>query len=243
MTSGSSSPSGDKHALDVALDLLVYAPVGFALEARELFPKLADRGRGQVTIVRLIGRFALQKSQQEADRLLSKVRPGASASPSTSRPAANAPAATAPDPATAANDAPPPPASPSTPPVARAKPKAARTAPVARAIPRRTIKPPAKAPGVAKKTAAKKPATKATPTKTTPGAKKATSKRASPRPASTAPLTSATLAIPSYDTLSASQVIPRLDSLRPDELQQVRSYEAAHRGRRTILSRVAQLQG
>jgi hypothetical protein len=42
--------------------------------------------------------------------------------------------------------------------------------------------------------------------------------------------------------LSASQVVPRLSGLSPDELQAVRDYEAAHRGRKTILSRVAQLQ-
>ncbi len=50
------------------------------------------------------------------------------------------------------------------------------------------------------------------------------------------------LAIPGYDTLSASQVIARLDALTPDELTAVEAYEAAHRGRRTILSRVAQLR-
>jgi hypothetical protein len=37
-------------------------------------------------------------------------------------------------------------------------------------------------------------------------------------------------------------VVPRLDALRPRELEAVRAYEAAHRGRRTILNRIAQLQ-
>jgi hypothetical protein len=50
------------------------------------------------------------------------------------------------------------------------------------------------------------------------------------------------LAIPGYDSLSASQVVPRLDALRVEELDAVGRYEAAHRGRRTILNRVAQLQ-
>jgi hypothetical protein len=49
------------------------------------------------------------------------------------------------------------------------------------------------------------------------------------------------LAIPGYDTLAASQVVQRLSSLEPDELEAVRRYEAATRGRRTILHRVAQL--
>jgi len=51
-----------------------------------------------------------------------------------------------------------------------------------------------------------------------------------------------TLAIPDYDSLSASQVVPRLDSLSLDELELVRQYENAKRGRKTILSKIAQLQ-
>lgn len=49
------------------------------------------------------------------------------------------------------------------------------------------------------------------------------------------------LAVPDYDSLAASQVVPRLAALSPDELDAVRRYEAAHRGRQTILNRVAQL--
>ena len=54
--------------------------------------------------------------------------------------------------------------------------------------------------------------------------------------------TSGDLAIPGYDTLSASQVVQRLAGLAADELEAVRQYETATRGRRTILSKVAQLQ-
>ena len=50
------------------------------------------------------------------------------------------------------------------------------------------------------------------------------------------------LARPGYDTLSASQVVQRLDGLAPAELEAVRTYEAATRQRRTILTKVAQLQ-
>lgn len=49
------------------------------------------------------------------------------------------------------------------------------------------------------------------------------------------------LAIPGYNSLSASQVVPRLDGLSADERDAVRRYEAAHRGRKTILSKLAQL--
>ena len=51
------------------------------------------------------------------------------------------------------------------------------------------------------------------------------------------------LAIPEYDALAASQVVPRLEGLSADELEAVRAHETEHRGRRTILNRIAQLQG
>jgi hypothetical protein len=51
----------------------------------------------------------------------------------------------------------------------------------------------------------------------------------------------ATLAIPDYDELSASQVVERLAGLGAEELEAVRQYELAHRGRRTILGKIAQL--
>lgn len=50
------------------------------------------------------------------------------------------------------------------------------------------------------------------------------------------------LAIPGYDALAASQVVQRLAGLSSEELEAVREYEAATRGRKTILNRVAQLQ-
>jgi hypothetical protein len=50
------------------------------------------------------------------------------------------------------------------------------------------------------------------------------------------------LAIPGYDSLSASHVLNRLPGLSTDELEAVRRYEAGHRGRKTILNRIAQLQ-
>lgn len=51
-----------------------------------------------------------------------------------------------------------------------------------------------------------------------------------------------TLAIPGYDALSASQVVPRLEGLNALELEAVRAYEESGRGRKTVLSRIAQLQ-
>jgi hypothetical protein len=48
-------------------------------------------------------------------------------------------------------------------------------------------------------------------------------------------------ALADYDTLSASQVVRRLESLGPEELQAVQRYEASTRNRRTILNRAGQL--
>jgi hypothetical protein len=50
------------------------------------------------------------------------------------------------------------------------------------------------------------------------------------------------LAITDYDSLSASQVVTRLPGLTLDELEAVRAYEVAHRGRKTILNKIVQLQ-
>jgi hypothetical protein len=50
------------------------------------------------------------------------------------------------------------------------------------------------------------------------------------------------LAIPGYDALSASQVVQRLAGLSSAELEQVRLYEASTRGRKTVLTKISQLQ-
>ncbi len=59
---------------DRVLDLVVYAPLGLALEAKELIPKLADRGRGQVALARLAGKVASQQSPAGITRLLDELR-------------------------------------------------------------------------------------------------------------------------------------------------------------------------
>jgi hypothetical protein len=48
-------------------------------------------------------------------------------------------------------------------------------------------------------------------------------------------------ALADYDTLSASQVVRRLEGLGPEELRAVQRYESATRHRRTILNRANQL--
>jgi hypothetical protein len=72
-----------------------------------------------------------------------------------------------------------------------------------------------------------------------------TAPRAAPPAARPAPdaADAATLgaALADYDTLSASQVVRRLEGLGPDELRAVQRYESATRHRRTILNRASQL--
>jgi hypothetical protein len=172
--------------LDAALDVFVYAPIGFLFEARDVVPRLAERGRGQVALARLFGRYAWQRGQAEADRILKANRVDEDAAESS-----------------AATDAP-------------------------RSAPRAQAPAPASATEVA---AAVTDALRPQPKRTTRSSR--TTPEASEEPA---------LAIPGYDSLSASQVVPRLDALLPDELEAVRVYEVAHRGRRTILNRIAQLQ-
>src|SRR6476661_305457 len=77
------------------LDLLVYAPLGLLLEARDLLPKLADKGRqrlgGQVTVARMVGELAVRQGQRRAEKVLERLRQqnsaGAGANPAQARPA------------------------------------------------------------------------------------------------------------------------------------------------------------
>lgn len=57
-----------------------------------------------------------------------------------------------------------------------------------------------------------------------------------------APPPAESLAIAEYDSLAASQVVARLAGLSASELAALRTYEVAHRRRRTILSRIEQLE-
>lgn len=167
-----------------AVDLLVYAPLGLALTAREELPRLISKGRemagGQVGMARMIGQFTVDQGQRQAGKLLRQagermagrladlgVVPDAGRDPRPASPSAER-----------AGDGPVPPVPP--------RPQ------------------------------------EASPSGKAPSAE--------------------SLAIPGYDSLSAPQVVQRLDGLSEAELESVRTYEAATRRRKTILSRVAQLQ-
>ena len=68
----------EKRPLDLALDLLVYVPVGLAVSARQLLPELAQRGRerlgAQIGQARVVGQFAVQQGQLQAGKAFSRAR-------------------------------------------------------------------------------------------------------------------------------------------------------------------------
>ena len=158
------------------LDLLVYAPLGLLLEARDLVPKLAAKGRqrmgGQVTVARMIGEMAVRQGQRRAESVLQRLREQPSGA-GAARPDADA----------------------------------------------------------GQETNGHRSATAGPGGSTPPAGGPATA------------LDAAGLAIPGYDTLSASQVVPRLEGLTLTELDAVRAYEVATRGRKTVLTRIDQLRG
>lgn len=51
----------DTTPTDQLMDLLVYAPVGIALEAVDSLPKYIERGRSQITLGRFVARAAAKK--------------------------------------------------------------------------------------------------------------------------------------------------------------------------------------
>jgi hypothetical protein len=169
--------SDQKSPVDRTLDLFVFAPLGLALSARELVPKLAEQGRQQVqqqvTTARFVGEFAVRRLRRRADAALVELgltpEQRMKGAPS-STPPSRLDASPAPSHAADGNGQ--------------------------------------------------------------VGAGADRGPRADP----------SALAIPGYDTLSASQVVQRLTGLTRPELEAVRAYEEAGRGRKTILTRVAQLQ-
>jgi hypothetical protein len=191
-----------RSPLDAALDLLIYAPVGFALTAAEEIPKLAAKGRaqvgGQVAIAKVVGQFAVAQGRKE---LAKRFSAGGEAAGGTDRPVRPQPSSPEAGPPPADTGAGPAPGSgeidfddllarPPEPLEAGADP----------------------AGGDAAASAEEPPAN--------PGG----------------------LGIPGYDSLAASQVVPRLAGLSEEELAAVGAYESAHRARRTILTRVDQLR-
>jgi len=170
-----------EQAVEHAVDLFVYAPIGLLFEGASLLPQLVAKGKSQVSMARMIGRFAVGQGRTEASKATAKLQDQAAGVLDFLGDSVTSIPGDAPTPVNAASQV-----------------------------------------GVT-----------------------ATATRATRQPAKGAAraATTASLAIPDYDGLSASQVVNRLAGLSAPELKSVQRYESANRGRKTILSKVAQLQG
>jgi hypothetical protein len=208
------------------LDLLVFIPAGLAVTAVDELPKLAARGRERmgvrVSSARAVGQFAVKAGQIEFRRRSSALRrrdQGASEVLGDEEPeVADVPRPT-----------------PKTPRVTDAH-RSAGTESVAAPITTTPPSSPATPPiATTPPTAATRPSTPAMPPAGAPVAATA------PAPGNGHTPAVSSLAIPGFDSLSASQVVQRLDGLNRQELVSVRAYESSTRGRRTILNRVDQL--
>jgi hypothetical protein len=242
-----------RSAFDVVLDLGLFAPIGLAVTVAQAVPELAQRGRErvgpQLTMARALGQLAFSQGRHQAEQLAGSALQGRfghrqrSSTPSTGSAASagagsgstapvdvarSGPAATASaEPSDASSSSGPGEAPPRTVPTEPGRPAIGETLPG-------DVRPPA--PG---RRPRRSPAT-AAPTSAGPVAFDGTEAATSPPPPGGGVAVEG-LAIPSYDSLSASQVVQRLAGLSRAEVEAVRAYEAATRGRRTILTRASQL--
>ncbi len=206
----------NRSPLDNALDLLVYAPVGLALTAVEELPKLAEKGRAQIQGQITIARMVGQFAVAQGRKQIER-RLGANGGPTGgTQPRPTSPAAPVPRSEPAASKAQP-------------QPRQSEVIDADGGYTKLSGRPDdATPPGVG---GASAPAPQAGAPTAVP-----------PRSATPSP-NADQLAIPGYDSLSASQVVQRLAGLSRDELEAVGAYESGHRARRTILTRVNQLKG
>ena len=207
---------------DWLVELCIYAPIGFALDAHKYVPEFVNRGRNQVALARFLGKFALERVEKQLGPL------AALRCRTPEQPGATTPA---PD-QTTSGTASPPPSAP-----APAEPTSPRSAPTPTTAGSKTPSRP-----VETKAPAAKATRKAAPPKAAP--RKATGRKA-PRPQVTGDEAMSTdaeqLAVEGYATLSASQIVPRLTTLARADLETIQRYERANRNRRTILNRIDQL--
>ena len=213
---GMNDPTGHKGPVDLVFDVAVYAPVGLAYALADLVPELARRGRDrlgpQLSLARSVGQFAVNRGTRQA-RAVVEGMGGPAGSVLRSVPRLPWPFS---GPGGAASAAPTGTVDASPPPAGPARPDSRRAAGA----------PTTQRTNLGDDTTRGGPAGAAAHPPADAG---------HPAPAVT------DLAIPSYDSLSAPQVVQRLAGLSHDEVQAVRAYEAATRARRTIIARADQL--
>ncbi len=224
------SPVPSPTSLGRLADLALFAPIGLVCRLRDEVPHLAEAGRarveGQLRLARVIGEMAVKQGRREVVRRLDEV--------AEQRRGASAPLVVE----------------------ALLREEAAVELP---AVEPPAVELPVVEMQTVKRPAARKPAVK-TPAVKTPTAKRSAAKQPAARnqaavkqpvlaeqtaaatPPAAPSVDAASLPISDYDSLAASQVVARLVALGPDDLTAIGTYEAATRGRRTILGKVHQLQ-
>lgn len=225
----------ERNPADVLCDVLLYAPLGFAFEARRLLPELAERGKNQVAAARFLGEIVVQRAGsqlgpevEKAGRDLGRLVESALGSLGLSIPPLFPVAEPEPTPAAG----PEPDGEPGEQSRTASAPSGELGTPAGKVAPAGPAA--VQASGAGPSTGDGSSAANGVAS----GDEAAIPAEPSEAPAS--PVADA-LAIPGYDSLAASQVVPRLASLDVDELEAVRAYESSKRGRRTILNRVDQL--
>lgn len=216
------SGSGERSLLEDLVDYGLYAPLGAAIRVAQGIPDFVDKGRtrveGRISTARLVGRFAVKEARRRVEQAITPppAAPAEESSPDAGRGSFGGSEGVGTDP-----DAPGAGAGAG---ATSNTGDPARTAMEGPTSP--TVKAGAGHAGSARNEQ-ERPVAAATPV---PGA-----------PAVGYPAVE-DLAIPNYDSLAASQVVPRLAGLSAGELEAVRRYESARRRRRTVLNRIAQLQ-
>lgn len=70
MSGDAGTGDGQRSAPEQVADLVLYVPLGLALEARRLYPEMAARGRRQILFTRTIGKYAVRRGRQRVDGIL-----------------------------------------------------------------------------------------------------------------------------------------------------------------------------
>lgn len=60
-----SESSTQKNPVEWLVDLCVYAPIGFALDAHRYVPEFVERGRSQMAVARTLGKFAVDRLERQ----------------------------------------------------------------------------------------------------------------------------------------------------------------------------------
>ncbi|MEO6989652.1 MAG: hypothetical protein ABI239_13515 [Aquihabitans sp.] len=173
----------DKSPVEHAVEVVMYAPIGFVLEVRKLMPTFVERGRQKVQMAKMVGQFAVKQGQVEAEKRLVNVAAHADSVLSEFGLRSNGDLTVV---------------------------------------------------GLHESDAGEAVADDTADAVVTPIVPAAPTTRA---------VSAEDLAIADYDSLAASQVIPRLPGLEAEELAAVGRYETANRHRKTILGKIAQIQG